>query len=50
MVELAANFGSDTNARLSCSNDSVFCHLSGGYCDTSTELAQGLYTEFLNFL
>ena len=39
VVELVADFSSDTNARLSCANDSVFCHLSGGYCDMLTELA-----------
>ena len=39
MVELAMDFSSDTNARLSCANDSIFCHLSGGYCDRSTEPA-----------
>ena len=39
MVDLAADFSSDTNAGLSCANDSIFCRLSGGYCDMLTEPA-----------
>ena len=39
VIELATDFGSDTNAGLSCANDSVFHRLSGGYYDTLTELA-----------